>query len=69
MRPIFSSLSRVAQETGAAIVLIGHRNKSEGAKDIHRGLGSADIAAAVRSILLVEIDKDDRKLRTVKSIS
>lgn len=28
---------------------------------IHRGFGSADIAAAVRSILMVEMDKNDRK--------
>lgn len=68
MRPIFTALSNIALETGAAIVLVGHRNKNEGAKDIHRGLGSADIAAAVRSILLVEMDKNDRKLRTVKTI-
>lgn len=68
MRPIFTALSNIALETGAAIVLVGHRNKNEGAKDIHRGLGSADIAAAVRSIMLVEVDKDDRRLRTVKTI-
>ena len=53
MRPIFTMLSNVAMETGCSIVLIGHMNKNEGAKDIHRGLGSADIAASVRSILLV----------------
>ena len=44
-------------------------NKSEGSKDIHRGFGSADIAASVRSILLVEIDKKDKKryVRAIKS--
>ena len=55
MRAVFTMLARVARSTGAAIVLIGHLNKSEGSKDIHRGFGSADIAAAVRSILLTSL--------------
>lgn len=68
MRPIFTQLSNVAMETGAAIVLVGHMNKNEGAKDIHRGLGSVDISASVRSIIVVSVDKDDRTLRTIRSI-
>lgn len=69
MRPIFTMLSNVAMETGCAIVLIGHQNKNEGAKDIHRGLGSADIAASVRSILQVQKKRDQTMsiLRAVKS--
>ena len=69
MRSIFTMLNNVAKQTGVAIVLIGHLNKSEGSKDIHRGFGSADIAASVRSILLVEIDKKDKKryVRAIKS--
>ena len=67
MRPIFTMLSNVAKDTGCAIVLIGHMNKNEGAKDIHRGLGSADIAASVRSILLVQKTKD-RKMSIVQAI-
>ena len=50
-------LANVAKTTGVAIVLVGHLNKNEGGKDIHRGFGSADIAASVRSILMVEMDK------------
>ena len=69
MRPIFTMLSNVAMETGCSIVLIGHMNKNEGAKDIHRGLGSADIAASVRSILLVHRKKEENMsiVRAVKS--
>ena len=69
MRAIFTMLGNIAKQTGVAIVLIGHLNKSEGSKDIHRGFGSADIAASVRSILLVEIDKKDKKryVRAIKS--
>ena len=36
--------------------------------DIHRGFGSADIAAAVRSILMVQMSKKDREIRWVKTI-
>ena len=54
MRPIFTALSNAALATGAAIVLLGQVNKNEYAKDIHRGFGSADIAAVVRSIILID---------------
>lgn len=68
MRAVFTTLGNVAKQTGIAIVLVGHLNKSEGSKDIHRGFGSADIAASVRSILMVEMDKKDREKRWVRSI-
>ena len=68
MRSVFTALANVAKETGVAIVLVGHLNKSEGSKDIHRGFGSADIAAAVRSILMVQMSKRDRENRWVKTI-
>jgi len=68
MRNIFTLLGNLAKSTGAAIVLVGHLNKSESSKDIHRGFGSADIAASVRSILMVEMDKRDRENRWVRTI-
>lgn len=68
MRGIFTLLGNVAKSTGAVIVLVGHLNKSEGSKDIHRGFGSADIAASVRSILMVEMDKKNRENRWVRTI-
>ena len=68
MRAVFTMLSNVAKTTGVAIVLVGHLNKSEGSKDIHRGFGSADIAASVRSVLLVEMSKKNRNIRWVRAI-
>jgi hypothetical protein len=60
IRPIFRRLSEIAERTGCAIVLIGHLNKSAGTQSNYRGLGSIDIAAAVRSILFVgSVEKDD----------
>lgn len=58
IRPIFKSLAGVAERTGCAIVIIGHMNKMNGTKGLYRGLGSIDITAAVRSILLVGRDKE-----------
>lgn len=52
VRPIFRSLGDIAQATGCAIVLIGHLNKAAGTQSTYRGLGSIDITAAVRSLLL-----------------
>ena len=68
MREVFTMLSNVAKTTDAAIVLVGHLNKNASGKEIHRGFGSADIAASVRSILLVEMDKRrNRYVRAIKS--
>lgn len=72
IRPLFRYLGGVAERTGAAIVLIGHLNKNSGTHANYRGLGSVDISAAVRSILLVgkvekEQDKDIRVVIQTKS--
>ena len=40
-------------------------NKSEGIKSLYRGLGSIDISAAVRSILLVGRDKEHENTRVM----
>ena len=53
VRPIFRSLGDIAQDTGCAIVLIGHLNKAAGTQSTYRGLGSIDITAAVRSLLFI----------------
>lgn len=62
IRPLFRYLGGVAERTGAAIVLIGHLNKNAGTQANYRGLGSVDISAAVRSILLVgKVEKEQNK--------
>lgn len=53
IRPIFRRLGEIAQETGCAIVLIGHLNKAANTNSAYRGLGSMDFRAAARSMLLV----------------
>lgn len=68
MREIFTMLTNVAETNNCAIVIIGHLNKNEHSRAIHRGLGSVDIAAAARSILLVEADKRNEMIRYVRNI-
>ena len=62
MRPLFRDLGNIAERTGAAIVIIGHMNKSDKTKGIYRGLGSIDITAAARSVLLIGKRKNNESL-------
>jgi len=71
VRPLMKRLATVAENTGAAIVLIGHLNKNGGSKSVYRGLGSIDIPAAARSVLtvgrLVNVDENMRAFIQTKS--
>lgn len=59
VRPVFRKLGMIAEKTSCAIVLIGHLNKSSGTQSTYRGLGSIDIMAAVRSLILIgKVRKD-----------
>lgn len=65
VRPIFKRLGQLAEQTGCAIVLVGHMNKMQGGKSAYCGLGSIDFRAAARSVLLVGRSKDDEEVRVV----
>lgn len=59
VRPVFRKLGMIAEQTGCAIVLIGHLNKSSGTQSTYRGLGSIDIMAAVQSLIFTgKVRKD-----------
>lgn len=62
VRPIMSSLGRVAERTGCAIVMIGHVTKS-GGKSSHRALGSVDFFATARCVLAVGKSPKDPNIR------
>lgn len=63
MRSILRKLADIAQKRNCAVVLIGHMNKSSGGKNLYRGLGSIDIAALARSVLMIVRDKEDSSVR------
>ena len=65
VRPIFRRLGDVAQNTGCAILLIGHLNKAAGAQSTYRGLGSIDITAVVRRLLFIGKVKNDPTTRVL----
>lgn len=65
IRPIFKRLCLMAEETGCAVILIGHMNKTQGAKSSYRGLGSIDFRAAARSVLVVGRLKEEPTIRIV----
>ena len=65
IRPIFRRLGEIAQETGCAVVLIGHLNKATGSGSAYRGLGSMDFRAAARSVLLVGRLRKEPNVRVI----
>lgn len=65
IRPRMKKLKEMAERTGCAVVLIGHLNKNSGNKTNYRGLGSIDIPAAARSVLLVGKLDDQPNVRAV----
>ena len=68
IRPRMKKLKEMAERTGCAIVLIGHLNKNSGNKTNYRGLGSIDIPAAARSVLLVGKLDDQPNVRAVAQL-
>lgn len=65
MRSTMRKLAGVAEKYQCAIVLIGHMNKAGAGKNMYRGLGSIDIAAIARSILMVARDEANPQIRYV----
>lgn len=67
-RKLMRRLSLWASTYDCAIVLIGHLSKKENTKDLYRSLGSIAVVGAVRSVLQVDRNEEDKCIRTVKHI-
>jgi hypothetical protein len=65
VRPLLAGLARLAERYSFAALLVRHLRKSSAERAVHRGLGSIDFAAAVRSILLVAEDPEAPSRRIV----
>ena len=63
IRTVLSSLASLAAKYRCAIVMIGHMNKTSGSKNLYRGLGSIDIAAICRSVMMIMQDSDNEDCR------
>lgn len=68
IRPVMTYLAAVAERTGCTIVLIGHMNKAQGMKSTYRGLGSIDITAAARSVIVIAKDNSNPDVRVICQI-
>lgn len=67
-RDMTKHLGQVAEQTGCAIVLIGHMNKNSSGKVAYRGMGSIDFFAVARSVLLVGRVKGQENRRAMVQI-
>ena len=65
VRPLLAAIARLAEQLNCAIVAIRHLRKSGADRAVHRGLGSIDFSAAVRSILVVAEDPENDECRVV----
>ena len=65
MRNVLRHLANVADETRCAIVLVGHMNKAGAGKSLYRSLGTIDIVAIARSVLMIVRDEEDPHKRYV----
>ena len=63
MRTVLRKLAGTAEKYGCAVILVGHMNKGSGTKSLYRGLGSIDIAAIARSILMISRDENRPTIR------
>jgi len=70
IRRAVAPLASLAEELGAAVVLVRHLTKSGKGSALYRGLGSVALSAAARSMLLVAVnpaDAEERVLAQTKS--
>ncbi|MCH7681797.1 AAA family ATPase, partial [candidate division KSB1 bacterium] len=67
-RSIMSQMARLAERNKCSIVAVRHLTKGGKTKGIYRGLGSIDITAACRSVLLVGCDANNPNERGVVHI-
>jgi RecA-family ATPase len=68
MRRLTSSLSAIAEKYECSFLVINHLNKAKGGKNLYRGLGSIDIAASARSVMMLERSENDPDIRILQHI-
>ena len=65
VRAALAPLTELAQQSGAAVVLVSHLNKTSGTPAAYRITGSLAFSAAARAVFAVTKDKDDSSRRLV----
>jgi archaellum biogenesis ATPase FlaH len=65
IRLLMAELSRMAERTGAAVLMVRHLNKAQHLSAINRGGGSIGITGAARSVLVMGRDPDNPQARVL----
>lgn len=65
VRRALNPLGKMAERTGAAVVVVKHLNKTSGGNPLYRGGGSIGILGTARSGLVVALDPDDESRRVL----
>lgn len=68
VRRAMAPLAKMAERTGAAIIVIRHLNKAPGINPLYRGGGSIGIIGAARSGLVVGRHPEDEELRVLAGV-
>ena len=68
VRAMIRNVQRVAEETGAAVVLCGNFSKARAGSDLNKGLGGAELTNTLRSLLTVREDPyENSHIRILKT--
>jgi hypothetical protein len=67
VRRVLAELAALAEDTGAAVVVVRHLNKGSGSNPLYRGGGSIGIVGAARSAFLVAKYPEDDQRRVLAS--
>jgi hypothetical protein len=67
VRRVLAELAALAEDTGAAVVVVRHLNKGSGTNPLYRGGGSIGIVGAARSAFLVAKHPEDDQRRVLAS--
>ena len=65
IRSLTAPLAHLAERYGCAIIGVRHLTKGTSSKAIYRGVGSIDLTASARSVLLAGCDPDDKTTRAL----
>ena len=68
VRKAMARLAAVAEDTGAALLLVRHLNKSGGGNAMYRGGGSIAFTGAARSVMLAAVHPEDRTRRVLAQV-
>jgi hypothetical protein len=68
VRRALAPMAKLAEDTGAAVVVVRHLNQTQGGNPLYRGQGSIGIVGAARSALLLARHPEDEDLRVLASL-